>query len=77
MGVIDDFVSEYERQFDFWEAAARTARDLLETKLASSGLRAIVTSRAKSVDRLADKLQERDRKSPIRPSRISVKISLT
>lgn len=62
MGVIDDFVSEYERQFDFWEASARTARGLLETKLASSGLRAIVTSRAKSVDRLADKLQERDRK---------------
>lgn len=64
MGVIDDFVSEYERQFDFWEASARTARGLLETELASSGLRAIVTSRAKSVDRLADKLQVRDRETP-------------
>lgn len=61
VGVIDDFVNEYERQFDFWEASARAARGLLETELASSGLRAIVTSRAKSVDRLADKLRVRDR----------------
>lgn len=64
MGVIDDFISEYERQFDFWEASARTARGLLETELASSGLRAIVTSRAKSVDRLVDKLHGRDRQTP-------------
>lgn len=64
MGVIDDFISEYERQFDFWEASARTARDLLETELGSSGLRAIVTSRAKSVDRLIEKLHARDREKP-------------
>lgn len=60
MGVIDDFVSEYERQFDFWEAAARAARGLLEAELASSGLRAMVTSRAKSMDRLEAKLRARD-----------------
>lgn len=64
MGVIDDFVSEYERQFDFWDASARMARGLLESALASSGLRAIVTSRAKSVDRLADKLHARNREKP-------------
>lgn len=64
MGVIDDFVSEYERQFDYWEAAARTTRALLETELGSSGLRAIVTSRAKSVDRLIDKLKMRDKGAP-------------
>ncbi|TQC35951.1 MULTISPECIES: GTP pyrophosphokinase family protein [unclassified Rhodococcus (in: high G+C Gram-positive bacteria)] len=60
MGVIEDFVGEYERQFDFWEASARTARSLLEAELGSSGLRAIVTSRAKSVDRLLDKLRQRN-----------------
>lgn len=60
MGVIEDFVGEYERQFDFWEASARTARSLLEAELSSSGLRAIVTSRAKSVDRLLDKLRQRN-----------------
>lgn len=61
MGVIEDFASEYERQFDFWESAARTAHSILEAELDSSGLRAIVTSRAKSVDRLVDKLRGRDR----------------
>ena len=61
MGVVDDFVGEYERQFDYWEASARVARGLLESALASSGLRAIVTSRAKSVDRLVDKLRARNR----------------
>lgn len=60
MDIIDDFVNEYERQFDFWEASARLVHGLLETELASSGLRAIVTSRAKSVDRLAEKLRQRD-----------------
>lgn len=64
MGVIDDFVREYERQFDFWEASARTAQGLLEAELNSSGLRAIVTSRAKSVDRLEEKLHKRNRKTP-------------
>ncbi len=61
MGVIDDFVSEYEREFDYWEALARTARGLLEAELGSSGIRAIVTSRAKSVERLLGKLQARNR----------------
>lgn len=60
MGVVEDFVRQYERQFDFWEASARTARGLLEAELGSSGLRAIVTSRAKSVDRLLDKLRQRN-----------------
>ena len=60
MNLIDDFVSEYERQFDFWEALARTARDLIENELANSGLRAIVTSRAKSVSGLRDKLHARN-----------------
>lgn len=61
VGVIEDFVGEYERQFDFWDASARMTRGLLEDALASSGLRAIVTSRAKSVGRLADKLRARNR----------------
>ena len=64
VGFIEEFVKEYERQFDFWDATARTARGLLESELASSGLRSIVTSRAKSVDRLLQKIQQRDRQSP-------------
>ncbi len=60
MGVIEDFVAEYERQYDYWEAAAGAARRLLEGELNSAGLRAYVTSRAKSVNRLADKLKQRN-----------------
>ena len=73
MGVIDDFLDDYERQFDFWDASARMALGLLESALASSGLRAIVTSRAKSVDRLAAKLHARNRE---KPSLISLEFEL-
>jgi ppGpp synthetase/RelA/SpoT-type nucleotidyltranferase len=61
VGVIEDFVAEYERQYDYWEAAAGTTRRLLEAELNSAGLRAYVTSRAKSASRLADKLEQRNR----------------
>lgn len=66
MGVIEDFVTEYERQFDFWEAVATTGRDIMETELSSAGLRAIVTSRAKSMDRLQQKLRDRHRQKRYR-----------
>jgi ppGpp synthetase/RelA/SpoT-type nucleotidyltranferase len=62
VGVIEDFVTEYERQFDFWEAVASTARGIMEAELSSAGLRAIVTSRAKSMDRLEQKLRDRHRR---------------
>ncbi|WP_417541111.1 hypothetical protein [Microbacterium maritypicum] len=61
MGVIEDFARDYERQFDYWDAAAGLVRGVLEAELISAGLRAIVTSRAKSVDRLVAKLRQRDR----------------
>lgn len=66
MTVIEDFVAEYQREYDYWEAAAHKTRDLIEAELNSSGLRAIVTSRAKSVDRLAEKLAQRNRKNTYR-----------
>lgn len=55
-------MTEYERQFDFWEAVATTARGIMEAELSSAGLRAIVTSRAKSMDRLEQKLRDRHRR---------------
>lgn len=64
--MIDKFLDGYERQFDYWEAVARRAHALIEAELATSGLRAIVTSRAKSVDRLRDKLEQRNRKKRYR-----------
>ncbi|WP_156253656.1 RelA/SpoT domain-containing protein [Pseudactinotalea terrae] len=61
MDVIERFVAAYEREYDYWDAVAGMARSTLEAALNSSGLRAIVSSRAKSVDRLSQKLQQRNR----------------
>lgn len=60
MEVIESFVNAYERQFDYWEASAHVASNLLESELSRAGLRAIVTSRAKNVERLHEKLLCRD-----------------
>lgn len=66
VSTIETFLAEYEREYDYWDAAASRARDLIESELNSSGLRAIVTSRAKSVDRLAEKLAQRNRSKTYR-----------
>ncbi|MHC6176771.1 hypothetical protein [Glutamicibacter sp. X7] len=60
MELIDEFIEEYVREVDYWEAVADTVRTMLETEFATSGLRAIVTSRAKSVERLEGKLRARN-----------------
>lgn len=59
MSVVEEYLTAYQRQFDYWEGAATRARLMIEAGLNSSGLRAIATSRAKSVDRLAEKLEQR------------------
>src|SRR5690348_2293655 len=61
MTAIDSFLTAYELQLDYWDAAASKAREMIETELSRSGLRAISTSRAKSVERLTVKLQQRNR----------------
>lgn len=55
----DEFLAAYELQIDFWEAVAARARAMIEAELNSSGLRAIVSSRAKSIERLRTKIQQR------------------
>ncbi|QNE20097.1 RelA/SpoT domain-containing protein [Kribbella qitaiheensis] len=66
MSVIEEYLAAYERQFDYWEGAAQRARLMLEAGMNSSGLRAIATSRAKSVDRLAEKVRQRNKKKHYR-----------
>lgn len=60
MGILDDFVAEYDREYDFYSAVARLAQQQIEADLRTSGIRAIVSSRAKRPDRLLEKLQKRD-----------------
>jgi ppGpp synthetase/RelA/SpoT-type nucleotidyltranferase len=60
MGVIEDFLAEYEREYDFYTAVARLVQQRIEADLRTSGIRAIVSSRAKRADRVLDKLQKRN-----------------
>lgn len=62
MDATEEFIAQYEREFDYWQAAAQSAAALLERELVNAGLRAIVTSRAKSVESLHRKLIRRNAK---------------
>lgn len=64
MSAVEQFIEAYERQYDFWESLASKARILVEAEVTRSGMRAIVTSRAKSTDRLRAKVQQRNAKHP-------------
>lgn len=58
--VVDKFAEQYYKEFDFYSAVSDLSAQLIESKLVSKGIRAIVTSRAKNPSRLYDKLKKRD-----------------
>lgn len=66
MDLINQFIENYKKKINFYETAARIAEDLLGDALRSSGIRAMVTSRAKSPARLKAKVSQRndERESP-------------
>jgi len=57
--IIDRFIERYRREYDFFEQASRLAYGQLDAALASSGIRAMVTYRAKRPERLEKKLRQR------------------
>lgn len=59
MDVVDEFISRYRKEYDFFDEAARLAAQLLEQTLQNTGIRAIVTARAKSVIKLEKKIRQR------------------
>lgn len=61
MSTIDEFITRYHREFDFYSEAGRLAAQQLEIALSTRGIRAIVTARAKRPDRLKAKLEQRAR----------------
>jgi ppGpp synthetase/RelA/SpoT-type nucleotidyltranferase len=61
MGLIDDFIARYVKEYDYYDQASRLAKDALETNLNAAGVRCIVTSRAKSLSRLEEKCRKRDK----------------
>lgn len=61
MDIIDRFIERYRREFDFFDQAARLAHGQIDLALASSGIQAMVTYRAKRPDRLEQKLRHRSK----------------
>ena len=59
MRVIDEFISRYRKEYDFYDQAARLVAQLLEARLQAAGIRAMVTFRAKAVGRLESKVRDR------------------
>lgn len=59
MSLVEEFLEEYTKKFDFYQEAGRICAHLCETNMEQLGIRTIVTSRAKRVDRLRDKLEKR------------------
>lgn len=62
LDLISQFISRYRKEFDFYEQACRMVSQILDSNLQSTGVRAIVTSRAKSPIRLEAKVRQRAEK---------------
>jgi len=57
--IIEQFLANYRREFDYHQEAARLCAQLCEQELRGNGTRVIVTYRAKNPERLAEKLRRR------------------
>ncbi|MFJ7305514.1 hypothetical protein [Streptomyces sp. NPDC099088] len=60
MDLIDEFLSRYAKEYDFYSQAARLSAQALERDLRTSGIRCIVTHRAKDAERLENKCRQRE-----------------
>ena len=62
--VIDEFLRQYEREYDYYFGVARFTARRCELSLSEAGIRHLVTFRAKRVDRLREKLFNRNEETP-------------
>lgn len=60
MKVIDDFIKQYNKEFDYYQKLSQIIASKIEDQLFKRGIKAIVTYRAKRPDRLRDKLIKRN-----------------
>ena len=61
MGLIEEFIARYCREFDYYDQTARLIAQALDSNLQAAGIRSMVTSRAKSPARLEAKVRQRAR----------------
>ena len=62
MEVLSRFLEQYIKEIDFYERASKLCAQICESEIERSGIRAIVTYRAKRPDKLKDKLLKRNSK---------------
>jgi ppGpp synthetase/RelA/SpoT-type nucleotidyltranferase len=62
--IVTDFEERYPKEYDFYDQAARLIAQVLEQHFQRAGIRAIVTSRAKSPVRAVEKAIQRAEKTP-------------
>lgn len=60
MKVINDFIKQYNKEFDYYQKLSQIIANKIEDQLFKRGIKAIVTHRAKRPDRLHDKLLKRN-----------------
>ncbi|MFD1663105.1 GTP pyrophosphokinase family protein [Streptomyces caeni] len=63
MSYIEQFIDRYTKEYDFYSRAAGLVAQILEADLRSSGVRCLVSHRAKDIERLRDKCSQRDAKN--------------
>lgn len=60
MKVIEDFIKQYNKEFDYFQKLSQIVATKIEDQLFNRGIKAIVTYRAKRPDRLLEKLIKRN-----------------
>ena len=66
MDLVESFLARYVKEYDYYDEVGGRAADMLRASLETAGVRAIVTSRAKSVSRLGEKCRQRNNRQPYR-----------
>ncbi len=61
MEVINEFISQYSKEYDFYSELAHITSRIIESEIAKKGIKAIVSFRAKNPKRLRDKIVQRNK----------------
>ena len=71
MGAIENFIKQYEKEYDFYKQLSQIANEIIENEVNDRALKALVSHRAKRVDRLREKLFNRNKKKNYKSKRAS------
>ncbi|PKV76459.1 RelA/SpoT family protein [Nocardia fluminea] len=64
MGIIDEFIDRFDREYYLYENAAKIAHRQLDEQLNEAGVRCIVSHRVKNAERLRNKCIQRNESNP-------------